>query len=73
MKHKANTGGLRNAALVVSITTALMIGLVVTPSKIIVAQAAPVPGMMTTTTNATIAKSNILHLEYSIIVSQMIR
>jgi Protein of unknown function (DUF1264) len=58
MKHKANTGGLRNAALVVSITTALMIGLVVTPSKIIVAQAAPVPGMMTTTTNATIAKSN---------------
>lgn len=58
MKHKANTGGLRNAALVVSITTALMIGLVVTPSKITVAQAAPVPGMMTTTTNATIAKSN---------------
>ena len=57
MKHKANTGGLRNAALIVSITTALMIGLIATPSKI-VAQAAPVPGMMTTTTNVTIAKSN---------------
>ena len=57
MKHKANTAGLRNAALIVLITTALMIGLIATPSKI-VAQAPPLPGMMTTT-NATIAKSNI--------------
>jgi hypothetical protein len=51
MKHKANTGGLCNAALIVSIATALMIGLIATPSKI-VAQAPPLPGMMTTT-NAT--------------------
>lgn len=56
MKYKTDKVGLRNAALIVSITTALMIGLIATPSKI-VAQAAPLPGMMTTT-NATIAKSN---------------
>ena len=57
MKHKANTGGLCNAALIVSIATALVLGLIATPSKI-VAQAPPLPGMMTTT-NATIAKSNV--------------
>ena len=56
MKYKADKVGLRNAALIVSITTALMIGLISTPSKI-VTQAAPLPRMMTTT-NATIAKSN---------------
>ena len=39
MKYKAITNGLRNAALIVLITTAFMIGLIATPSKI-VAQAA---------------------------------
>jgi hypothetical protein len=59
MKRKANTASLRNAALIGSITTALMIGLIATPSQIIVAQAAHLPGTITTTTNATITKSNI--------------
>ena len=35
-----------------------MIGLIATPSRIVAQTAAPVPGMMTTTTNTTMAKSN---------------
>ena len=57
MKRKTNTAGLRNAALIVSIAAVLMIARIDTPYKI-VAQAASMPGMMTTTTNTTITKSN---------------